>query len=464
MEALDKDSALRMITLFSGAAKGMAFYPTSHPAIRKPLLELDKILNCAFAKAPSVSWGVIDGILFYEDHLFITPSTAIADLINHMLEKKIGRVTFSAGLMFDELQEFVRLFSLKAPSFESFKKQLDSGDILHIKILRQGEEDFNIHPHEEDSQLEDGDHLATYGHALDAIRNICRDIEKGRIPNSDPVLRVVDRMVSVTMQDHSTLLGLTMIKDYDNYTFNHCVNVGVLAMAMGASLGFDAMTVKDLGIAGQLHDIGKTMISKDILNKPGKLSSKEYDEMKLHPELGSKIIREMKGLSPQIGQIVLGHHLQYNRSGYPDWARKLPFNQMIDIIAIADTYDAITTLRVYQHPYNPQSALAEMQKITGTYLDGSLLSSFLILMGKYPVGTLVRLDTNEVAVVWRPNPLDEETPMVRVLFAPDGRRLEAPREQPLVQKDGSRYAEIVAVVDPALKNIDVGKFIAKGNY
>jgi putative nucleotidyltransferase with HDIG domain len=465
MEALDKQSALKMITLFSGAAKGMAFYPTSHPAIRQPLLDLDKVLAAALGRTPSVSLGIIDGILFFEDHLFVAPSAAIADLINRMTEKSIGRMVFSAGLTFDELQRFVRLFSVKTTALDKLKSLMLEEGITRIQLLRLGEESFNPHPDEDDIEIEaEGDHLATYGRALDAIRNICRDIELGRLPSSAPVIRVVDQMVSITMQEHSTLLGLTMIKDYDNYTFNHCVNVGVLAMALGASLGLDAMMVKDLGIAGHLHDIGKIMISKEILNKRGNLSSTEFDEMKRHSELGSKIVREMNGLSPQIAQIVLGHHLHFNRSGYPDWARKLPFNQMIDIIAIADTYDAITTLRVYQHPCNPRVALNEMQKLVGTFLDGSLMASFVDMMGKYPVGTLVRLDTNEVAVVYRPNPLDEETPIIRVLFETDGTRLSVPREQPLVEQDGTRYADIVAVVNPALKNIDIGKFVASGNY
>jgi putative nucleotidyltransferase with HDIG domain len=266
------------------------------------------------------------------------------------------------------------------------------------------------------------------------------------------------------MQDPSALLGLTMIKDYDNYTFNHCVNVGVLSMALGAARGLDVMSVKSLGIAGQLHDIGKTMIPKLILNKPGKLSNTEFDEIKRHPELGAKIIREMEGLDPHIAQIVLGHHLHFNRSGYPEWAQKLPFSEMIDIVAIADTYDAITTLRVYQHPVNPRAALNEMQTIAGTYLDSSLVATFVEMMGKYPVGTLVRLDNNEVAVVYRPNPLDDEAPMVRVLIKRDGTRLSVPREQSLVEQNGTRYATVVAIVDPLLKNIDVGKFVASGNY
>lgn len=464
METLDKQSALRLLTLFSGAVKGTAFYPDSHPAIRQPLLELDKILASALARNPSLSWGIIDGALFFEDHLFIAPSTAIVDLINRMMEKDIGRIIYSAGLTFDELQHLVRLFSVKTASFDKLLSLLQEEGVTHIRLLRNGEESFEEHPTDDTEAEVEGDYLATYGRALDAVRGVCRDIERGRIPNSAPVIKVVDRMVSITMQEHSALLGLSMIKDYDNYTYNHCINVGVLAMALGAALGFDALEVKDLGIAGQLHDIGKTMISKEILNKPGKLSSAEFDEMKRHAELGSKIIRDMDGLNPQIAQFVLGHHLHFNRSGYPDWARKLPFTQMIDIIAIADTYDAITSLRVYQYPFNPRAALNEMQKLAGTYLDGSLLANFIDMMGKYPVGTLVRLDTNEVAVVYRPNPLDTETPMVKVLIEADGTRLSIPRKQPLVGQDGSRYADIVAIVDPALKNIDVGKFVAIGNY
>jgi len=464
MEALDNNGALRVVTLFTGAVKGMAFYPASHPSIRQPMLELDKILAQALGRSPEICWGILDGAMFFEEHLFINPSTAIADMTNRMMEKEIGRIVVATGLTFDELQNFIRLFSAKGVGFDALVDRMRQEGIAHIRLLRQGEESFETPDEEQEDSGDEGDYLVTYGQALSAIRGICRDIERGRIPSSAPVIRVVDRMVGITMQEPSILVGLTMIKDYDNYTFNHCVNVGILSMALGAALGMDVMSIKSLGIAGELHDIGKTMIPKKILNKPGKLSSDEYDEMKRHSELGAKIIREMEGLDPHIAQVVLGHHLHFNRCGYPEWAQKLPFSQMIDIVAIADTYDAITTLRVYQHPINPRAALHEMQKLAGTFLDGSLVASFIEMMGKYPVGTLVRLDTNEVAVVYRPNPLDEEAPMVRILIERDGTRLHVPREQSLIEQDGVRYAEIVAVVDPLLKNIDVAKFVVSGNY
>jgi HD-GYP domain-containing protein (c-di-GMP phosphodiesterase class II) len=463
MGSLDKPTALRFITLLSGAIKGMAFYPASHPAIRQPLMELYKILTTALDREEQVTWGLINGIMLFDDHLFITPSAVITDMTNRMQEKEINLIEATSSISFDELESFAKLFSVKGVSFDALSRQMTEQGITHLRLIRNGDgnSDETDDEHKND---QGGNHIEMHNSALSAIRAICSDIESGRIPNSAPLITVVDQMVEITMREPWALLGLTMIKDYDNYTYNHCVNVGVISMALGSRLGLDAKGVRDLGIAGQLHDIGKTMISKDILNKPGKLSSSEFNEMKRHPELGSKIISEMEGLEPHIAPVVLGHHLHYDRSGYPEWASKLPFDQMIDIISIADTYDAITTLRVYQHPINPTAALNAMQKLTKTILSEVVFERFLEMMGNYPVGTLVRLDTNEIAVVHRPNPLDENAPLVRILIDGDGKRLGKPREQALTSSDGSLYARIVAVVDPLLKNIDIGRLISSGNY
>jgi len=462
MEELDKQLALRMITLFSGAVKGMGFYPESHPAIRQPLQDLDRFFGSALAQGADVTWGVMDGVMFFGKHLFITPTTAIADLTSRLTEKEIDRIVMSSGLTSDELQRFVRLLSGKSAGLDDLRARMGQMDIRHIRVESRQDASLPEQPDDRDGDEGEGYALAAYGQALGAIRGVCRDIEYGRIPSSAEVTGAVDRLVGITMREPSTLLGLSMIKDYDNYTFNHCVNVGVLAISLGSALGLDADDVRDAGIAGQLHDIGKTLIPKDILNKPGSLSGAELHEMKRHSELGAKIIREMGGLNPRIAQAVLGHHMQYNRHGYPEWARGLDYDLMIDIIAIADTYDACTTLRPYQRSLTPRAALATMQKLAGTVLDYNLVVRFTELMGKYPVGTLVRLDNNEVALVHRPNPLDEQAPVVRIVLERDGSRLQKLREKRLVEPDGSWYARIVAEVDPLLKNIDVGSLISCG--
>lgn len=461
MSTLDAQAIQRILTLLSGAIKGISFYPASHPAIRQSLLELDRLLSSARSDSQPVSWGILDGALFFADQLFVSPSTAIADLINRMQEKEVGRITISAGVAFKELENFVRLFSAKGGGFTELQSGLAREGISRITLVRLGDESLE---EQQDEKEDDEGFLATYGQALDAIRGVCRDIELGRIPGSAAIIRVVDRMVGITMHDPSTLLGLSLIKDYDNYTFNHCVNVGVLAMALGASIGLKAEQIRNLGIAGHLHDIGKTKVAKQIINKPGRLTAQEMAQIRRHPDLGAGIVRQMDGLEPEVARIVLGHHLHFNRSGYPEWARETPFDSMIDIMAIADTYDAITTLRVYQQPVNPRAALSQMRRLAGTLLDGALVDAFAMMMGKYPVGTLVRLDTNEVAMVCRPNPLDDEMPVVRILFSEDGERLDVPREQKLAKPDGERYATIVAAVDPVQKNIDVSRFVAGGNY
>ena len=461
MGAINKANALHLITLFAGAVKGSSFYPASHPAVRQPLMELYKIMTTALGAEGQLSWGVIDGLMFFDDHIFTLPSTVIADLTSRLVEKEISRIVVTSSMRFDELETFVKLFSVKGTRFEALARQMAESNITALKLIHHGEENFD--PASEELEIGDNDHREMYNRAVTALRTVCREIERGRIPNSARVVQIVDQMAEIIMQEPVALLGLAMIRDYDNYTFTHSINVGVLAMSLGAALGLDAASVRDLGVAGQLHDIGKTMVPKTILNKPGKLSSTEFDEMKLHPELGSKIIKEMEGLSPHLSSIVLGHHLHYNRSGYPEWANKLPFDQLIDIIAVADTYDAMTTLRVYQHPLNPKKALQHMKTMTNTILAGVVVDRFVEMMGTYPVGTLVRLDTNEVAIVYRPNPLNEDAPLVRVLFEENGKRLRAPREQMLVDSDGTCYARIVAVVDPLLKNVDIGQWLASDN-
>ncbi len=459
MSQFDKQTATKFITIFSGAIRNITFYPASHPSIRLPLIELQRLLFQRLSQSDSISWGVMDGAMFFEEQLLVPATTAITELISRMEECSISRISLLPGLELDELEGFIRLFSARGNSCSKLTAALAESGISHILLteFRHQNEESGA----EDSPTVSNDEcLAAYDRALNAIRGICNDIEQGRIPNSKAILQCVEQMAEITLHDPSTLLGLSMIKDYDNYTFNHCINVGILSMALGAAIGLEPNTVKTLGVAGQLHDIGKIMISKKILNKPGKLTSEEFAEMKRHPEMGSKIINEMEGISEQISRVVLGHHLYYNRLGYPDWARALPFDQLIDIIAIADTYDAMTTLRVYQKPFTPRATLDELRKMSGASLDSRLVASFTTLMGKYPVGTVVRLDSNEIAMVYHQNSSNEDAPHVRVISDPAGNQLKEALNLDL-SREGS--ARIAAVIDPFLKNINLNGFIGIRN-
>lgn len=453
MSEISLRNAQRIATLLSGAIKGMSLYPVGHPAVLQPLQEIMTILLEALQVEIELHLGVVDGIFFMEEHLFVTPSSSVEELADRLAEKELNRITISRGVQLEELTHFVSLLAQKNLGAAELAKLLEQKGITTIRPEVVADE-------EKSGEAVESDARETYNKALDAVRGVFNEIEKGRIPSSEKVISAVNSLVTMTIQEPTTLLGLAMIKDYDNYTFNHSVNVGVLCMALGAALGLSREEIEELGMGGFLHDIGKTRVKKNILNKPGQLSAAEFEEMKKHPESGAKIISEMSHITPRVSQAVLGHHIRHNRQGYPEWARKMPFDIMSGIIAVADCYDAITTLRVYQHPMNPKAALDKLHKLAGSYLDASLVNRFLELMGKYPVGTLVRLDNNEIAVVFRTNPAHNEAPIVKVVMDANGRKLEHPVVQRLADEAGSRYADIVAVVDPLLKNIDVGMYLA----
>lgn len=452
MNEITHQDAQRAAMLLTASIKSVAFYPQAHPAVRQPLEELAGILSEMLKVKTEIHLGVVEGVFFLENNLFVAPNSSVAELAERLIEKGINAMTVLAGVHPDDLFLFASLLARKNFPAELVFEELSRKGVTTIK--------YGIDEVQEGIAADEDRPSAfrTYQDALNAVRGTMKDIENGRIPASDQINEVVDSMVSLTIKDHTTLLGLAMIKDYDNYTFNHSVNVGILAVALAAFLGMDREALRDTNIAGLLHDIGKIRIAKDILNKPGKLSGEEYEEMKKHAEKGAEIVKEMENIHPRVTDAVLGHHIRFNRSGYPEWARQRDFDQLTEILAVADCYDAITTLRTYNSPALPKTALEMMRRISGSSLRGDLVEKFVEMMGEYPVGTVVRLDTNEIALVVKPHPQESLEAAVKVIIDAEGTFLEKPRLLSLGLKDGSRYASIVTSVDPLLKNIDVSRY------
>ena len=303
--------------------------------------------------------------------------------------------------------------------------------------------------------LQQAEQLATltrsYNEAIGAIRGVFQEIENGGIPDINPMLAAAQSLAAAAVRDPSALLGLTMTKDYDSYSFHHSVNVGVLAMALAASMGHSLAEVEETGVAGFLHDIGKTKIDKAIVTKPGKLTDEEYDEMKRHPEYGALMIVQMAGLHQRVAEGVLGHHIRFDREGYPEWARERGFGVMSGIVAVADCYDATTTLRAYQPQMQPMQAVEEIRSQSGTSLDAAIVARFLELAGRFPVGSLVRLDSNEIAVVFTPSSNESGAATVKVVTDGSGAAL----AEPLLKSLEQSGARIIGLVDPLPQGIDV---------
>lgn len=440
-------NAQRLASIFSGLIRSTTLYPPGNPALTRPLNDLHSLIAAHLQGVNSLRLGLADEILFVEDHLFVTATQPVEELAHIFASRKIDAVIIMQGVEADELFQLAKLFADRTLSTSAIICALEENGITHIIVI--SEEDT-----EERLLHEAGN---AYQHALESIRTAFIDIEAHRIPSSERLLAVTRQFSEIAAQDPLVVACLAMIKDYDNYTFNHSVNVGVIAMALASHLKLDRQSIEEAGMAGFLHDIGKTMVSKSIINKPGKLSSLEFDQIKKHPEDGVKIIEKMAGLSPQVAEAVLGHHLRYNRKGYPEWAQGLELSSLSQVIAIADCFDACTTLRVYQQPMPPATAINLMKELAGEFLNPDLVTSFSAMMGKYPPGTVIRLDTNEIALVWKGNISNPENPLVRIIIDMNGEKVDKPVTEKLDErKDG--IPAIIAIINPLAKGIDVGDY------
>jgi putative nucleotidyltransferase with HDIG domain len=281
----------------------------------------------------------------------------------------------------------------------------------------------------------------------------------GEIPSSEEAITVVKNMAQLTMTEPHAMLALSMLKDYDNYTFTHSVNVSVLALAVGRACKLTEEQLKTLGLGGLLHDLGKLRVDVNIITKPGRLTDAEFEEIKEHPGFGAEIIKEMEGVTAEVMQIVHGHHLRYDRSGYPNDVAGDTISPLVEMTAIADAYDAMTTLRSYQRPFTPRKAIARLKDVAGSSLHPDFVTRFIESLGPYPVGSLVRLDNNEIGLVTKVEAQDTSLADIKVIYDPAGTMLDEPY---MIQMRPDQSRKIIAEVDPQTKGIDVTDFFDLG--
>ncbi len=269
--------------------------------------------------------------------------------------------------------------------------------------------------------------------------------------------RAVQSIVDLILSEELSLLGMTTLKDYDEYTYQHCVNVAILAITMGNRLGLSKQQLSQLGVSGLFHDIGKVCVPNAVLQKPGKLSPEEWAVMKSHPVEGVKIITKLHGLSSLSMRAMIvayEHHLNVDLSGYPRLRRRRSQNLFSRVIAICDCFDAMTAHRSYQkEPFTPYEALHYMTTRLPDRFDTSLLKVFIRTVGIYPAGTVVRLNTGETAVVILPSSEDVAAPTVKILRDADGQPIGEERVDLLSQPARGRKRTIVDALKPAVAGV-----------
>ncbi len=280
-----------------------------------------------------------------------------------------------------------------------------------------------------------------YSHAYNSIKEVVREIQTNDKAGVRKAVRVIQDITDMVFMDKSILLGISTIRDYDDYTFTHSVNVAIQSVCLGHEIGLSRNSLVRLGICGLFHDLGKVVIPHEIINKPGHLNQKEFHEIKQHPINSVRQILKLEAYRDLIAQILLPpfeHHLNYDLSGYPEvpWSRSISlFGRIIEI---CDVYDALSAPRVYRDKALSQDrVLGLMFSNSGKKFDPVLLKWFINMVGIYPVGTLVKLSSGEVGLIYqsRDDSGEQGMPLVLLLRKKQGGKLSADRILDLNARD-----------------------------
>ncbi|HEY6012236.1 MAG TPA: HD domain-containing phosphohydrolase, partial [Nitrospirota bacterium] len=262
------------------------------------------------------------------------------------------------------------------------------------------------------------------------------------------------------LENRDAFMGLTSIRMYDEYTFAHSVNTAILAVSLGTFLSFEKPQLAVLGVAAMMHDIGKVKVPHEVINKPGKLNSEEWELVKRHPVEGALILAETPAVTKLAMVAAFEHHQHGGAQGYPlavENALRHPFSQ---IVALADAYEALTAARVY---YNvqmpPDQAIRILLKRGGITCDHVLIKAFVNMIGLFPIGTLLKLDTGEAGLVLHQT-RDLMRPRVLLLTRFDGSEKESGAEISLLETTGGRYTRsVVGTMNPYAAGLDVKKYL-----
>jgi HD-GYP domain-containing protein (c-di-GMP phosphodiesterase class II) len=308
---------------------------------------------------------------------------------------------------------------------------------------------------------------STYFHAMNSVRDVAQRISYQGYAGIRKSKRMVQNMLDCLSEDEALFLCLSTIKDYDDYTYTHSVNVAVLSLCLGNRIGLSRNSLEHLGICGLFHDLGKVDIPREILTKPGQLTEGEWKEMRKHPMASVMQILKLRASHEVKSKILLApfeHHVKFNLSGYPQVDLKKEVSLFGRILQIADVYDAITSARAYRsHALSPDQAVSHMMAGSGTDYDPILLKVFAIMMGTYPVGSLLELDTGEMGIVADyPMETGGNYPRIILLEKDEEGRLIRGQIISLAEKNqetGAHLRNIHKSLNPAEYGIQPAKFI-----
>ena len=451
---MQERKAEELVRRLAAALRGTELYSPTHPLVQRGIDSLGAAVAEALQVAPSTVIGFIGDEVVIDAIRLPRGTASLTGFARDLRERDIEKITLSRGVTRDELRGFIAALADRKSPLSLADRMIAQG-IRHVTLGKIVVEDGGSD--------ETGIAAArrVYGAAVETAETLWNAAKAGDRPDPGAARKIIDSLAKMVSQDRTSLMALTALKKYDNYTFTHMVNVSALAMAQARALNVEGALLREFGFAALMHDIGKVNTPLDVLNKPDKLTKDEFEVMKRHVVDGAHILRrtpEMPALAPIV---AFEHHLKQDLSGYPERIGSRKLNLCTMIVSIADVFDALRSNRPYRQGLATSRIRAIMGEQDNPAFNQVLLKRFVNLMGLFPVGNLVRLTTDELAVVTAEHPTDPFRPQVKIITDRLGQMLEEPALANTWERDsrGEHMHAVVEAVDPEPLGIDPLKFL-----
>ena len=441
----------------AAALRGAQLYTPAHPLVRKAFDALHESLSALLADQPSIAVGIIGNEIIVGD-MPMKGAEAMAEMIRRLKSLGIERIGFERGVTPDELQTLAMTIAHperkpgeSAPGVEPADPMAAFNSLTHIRVGR-----IQTEEKKEEKAADIATVRKMYSEATNLASSVWEMAKTEGVPDPKAARALVDSLAQAVSANRTALIALTALKNYDNYTFTHMVNVSILTMSQARALGMEGQPLRELGLAALMHDIGKVRTPTEVLNKPEKLTDAEFEIMRMHVVDGAEILRRTPEMPTVAPVIAFEHHLRIDGTGYPFGVKRTTLNIGTQLCGIADVYDAMRSQRAYQQAFPSDRILEVLKRNDGHQFDQNLVRRFTQLLGIYPPGNLVRLDDGSIGVVLAVHAPDPYKPRVKLVLTSTGEMFEFPIEVNLweVPPDTPGPKTVTASLDPAQYAID----------
>jgi len=430
-------------------------YPPGHQAILQKLRELEDGISGYLREAPELRIDVIHGHVYLDGVSFSRGAQSHLPIVKELADLGVNSIHLRRGVQSAELLAVAELLWRRDPSStEPFESQLAERQVRSVSLGRLVALDTRWRaqqwPEEPTTPLD-----PDYAEALTRAQETFESVGSGKRLDQVTVRDLVKLLIHKVARSHAALGQILAVKQYENLTYCHSVNVAMLSLLIGRQVSLDEATIAALVEAALLHDIGKTKIPLEIVKKPGALDKRERRLIEAHTTLGAELLAQTEGLRPLTPTVALEHHRGVKGTGYPDLGDAVP-HIMSQIVSVADIYEAMTGARSYQDPTPPERACLVLARLAGNKLNTALVKAFVGAITFFPIGSIVRTSREETAVVVAVNPDDPLHPAVTLI---DETGSPAARVDTSERDAAGVYARNVMETLPPPDGFDVRRFL-----